>query len=129
MTADPKENYEVKHVLATGKEARRILKTPGQLAFCIHQAKLLRFFPTRIGKANDRYFNLDIVQVDDYWELRIWDKILPDKTIRIMFAPFSQPKDIFILAIYAKQSQKTPNYIKKRCKNRIASLEKQGYRR
>ena len=124
-----KQNYEVKYHPTARQEAKRFLKTAEQYLFCVGQAKLLRFFPARSGAFEGKFFNLDIRRVEDYWELRVWDKVLEHVNVRILFAAFRQPKELWVLSAYAKKQQKTPLAVKKRCRKRIRVLERQGYRR
>ena len=69
-------NYAVKYHNAARTEAKRLLVKPEQYLFCVEQAKLLRFFPITSGGQAGRFFSLDVKRIEDYWELRVWDKIL-----------------------------------------------------
>ncbi len=129
VSGEIEANYEVSYLEAARQEARKILQGPEQYLFCVEQAKLLRFFPEKTGRWEGGFFNLDIRKIEDYWELRVWDKVLEHKNIRIMFAPFSRPKAIVVLCVYQKQTQRTPPHVKVRCRSRIRQLVKQGYRR
>ena len=122
-------NHAVKYHNAARSEAKRLLVKPEQYLFCVEQAKLLRFFPTTSGGEAGRFFSLDVKRVEDYWELRVWDKILEHRNVRIMFAVFSKPREIWVLSVYAKKEQKTPFVVKARCRKRLRMLERQGYRR
>ena len=127
MTEELTANYEVSYLDAASREARKILDNDEQYLFCVEQARLLGFFPLRTGRWQGRFFNLDIKKVEDYWELRVWDKVLEHKNIRIMFAPFSRPKAVIVLCVYQKQTEQTPLNVKVRCRNRIRQLVKQEY--
>lgn len=128
MSKELTPNYEVSYLDAARREAQKILEKPQQYLFCVEQAKLLRFFPERTGQRHGLFFSLDIKKVEDYWELRVWDKVLEHKNIRIMFLPFSQPKEIVVLCVYQKQTRETPLPVRVRCRNRIRKLVAQGYR-
>ncbi len=127
MNTELVENYKVMYAESAAAEAREILKKPAQYLFCVHQARLLRFFPVGKGKVGGKFFNLDIKKIEHYWELRIWDKILENVSVRIMFAVFSKPKEIWILCVYPKKSRATPLAIRMRCKYRIKRLLQEGY--
>jgi phage-related protein len=128
VTEELRPNYEVRYLDAARREARKILDNDEQYLFCVEQARLLRFFPSRTGRSQERFFNLDIKKVEDYWELRVWDKVLEHKNIRIMFAPFSRPRAVLVLCVYQKQTEQTPLTVKVRCRNRVRQLVKQGYK-
>ena len=121
-------NYEVEYLEEARREAKKLLKNDKQYLFCVQQAKLLRYFPERTGKVQGGFFCLDIRRIDEYWELRIWDKVLGHLNVRIMFAVFSQPRKIVALSVYAKKTQATPLTVKGRCRHRIRKLCQQGYR-
>ena len=121
-------NYEVKYLNCARREMAKLFKKREQVQFCITQAKLLRFFPARSGSFDGRFFNLDIKKIESCWELRVWDKILEHKNIRIMLAVFSQPREIVVLSVYAKKSQQTPKVVKIRCRKRLRMLRRQGYK-
>jgi len=104
------------------------LTRPDQYEFCVRQAKLLRFFPTKAGTHEGRFFNLDIKKIESFWELRIWDKVLQHRNVRVMFAVFSRSREIWILGVYNKQTQKTPPYVKIRCRKRLRTLLRQGHK-
>lgn len=69
-------NYEVEYVEEARREGRKMFETAEQYLFCVQQAKLLRFFPQSAGSFQGRFFSLDIKRIENYWELRIWDKVL-----------------------------------------------------
>ncbi len=121
--------YAVKYHVAARREAKGFLRTK-QYLFCVEQAKLLRYFPERIGGSQGKFFSLDIKKIkqEEYWEMRIWDKVLEHINVRLMFAVFSQPREIWILSVYPKQKRETPTHVKNRCRKRLRMLRREGYR-